>query len=207
MDHATLQHQVMGLMAQYGDAGVFLAMFLESSIVPIPSEVIVIGAGALGLSMTSILVFGSLGATCGAVAGYCLGRYAAMPVILRFGKFILIKPHHIYRAEAFAKKYGAFGVFIGRVLPIVPFKVFSIAAGITKVPFWQFIVCTMLGVVPRMYILALFGTAIVKYKKPALLVLLSVLLVFVALKITKVIYNGKKAITKASERRNKSCQV
>ena len=192
MVEAALQSHITALMADFGDVGVFLAMFLESSIVPIPSEVIVIGAGALGLPMVSILIFGSLGATCGAMVGYALGRYAAMPVILKFGKFILIKPHHIYKAEAFAKKYGAFGVFIGRLLPIVPFKVFSIAAGITRVPFGQFIAYTMLGVIPRMYALAFFGTVIIKYKKPALLVFLSIVLIFAALKITRAIYDGKK---------------
>lgn len=192
MNEAALQQGISGLMVQYGDIGVFVAMFLESSIVPIPSEVIVMAAGAMGLDLVSILVFGSLGATLGAMVGYALGRYAAMPVILKFGKFILIKPHHIEKAEAFAKKYGAWSVLIGRVLPIVPFKVFSIAAGITRLPFWHFVICTMVGVVPRMYVLALFGTAVVKYKKPALLIFASAVLVFLAMKITQAVYKEKE---------------
>ena len=78
------------------------------------------------------------------MAGYALGRYAAMPVILKLGRFVFIKPHHINKAEAFAKKYGAWSVFIGRLLPVVPFKVFSIAAGIIKVPFIPFVASTLL---------------------------------------------------------------
>ncbi len=186
-----LQSDLVGLIKHYGDLGVFVAMFLESSIIPIPSEVIIIGAGAVGISMASILVFGSLGASLGAMVGYALGRYAAMPVILKVGKFILIKPHHIYKAEAFAKKYGTASVLIGRILPVVPFKVFSIAAGITNIPFIPFVVCTMIGVVPRIYILTLFGSAIVKYTKPALIVCFFALLFFLAFKSTKMIYNGQ----------------
>ncbi len=191
-----LQGHVIELMRQFGDPGVFLAMFLESSVVPIPSEVIVAGAGAIGISITSIVIFGSLGSTCGAVVGYCLGRYAAMPVILKIGRFILLKPHHIAKAENFSKKYGAWGVLMGRVLPIVPFKVFSIASGITKIPFVPFIICTLIGVLPRMYLLALFGSAIVKYTKPTLMIAAAAVLIFVAFKISHSLYNGNSSKNK-----------
>ena len=193
MTEQILQHNITGLITHLGDIGVFIAMFLESSVIPIPSEVIVIGAGTIGIPLISILIFGSLGSTLGGMLGYLLGRYAAMPVILKLGKFILIKPHHIYKAEAFAKKYGVRSVIIGRMLPVVPFKVFSIAAGITKIPLIPFVVCTLIGVIPRMYLLAVFGATIVKYKKPALLLLLSCVLIFVALKITRAIYDGKNS--------------
>ena len=183
----------MSLVNKYGDAGVFAAMFLESSCVPIPSEVIIIGAGSIGVPMASLLIYGSIGATLGACVGYSLGRYAAMPLILKIGRFILIKPHHIAKAEAFAKKYGAASVLIGRLLPVVPFKVFSIASGITKVPFVPFVVFTMIGVLPRILLLAYFGHAIMQYKKPALLALAFLVLIAVAIKITHMIYNGKKS--------------
>ncbi len=188
----TLNHAVTEL----GDFGLFVAMFLESSIVPIPSEVIIAGAAAIGLPIISILIFGGLGSTLGAAVGYALGRYAAMPAILKFGKFILIKPHHIYKAEAFAKKYGVASVFIGRLVPIVPFKVFSIAAGIANIPFVPFIVCTLIGVLPRILLLALFGSVVVKYTKPAILILFGLLLIFIAVKLTRKIYNGSRGNTK-----------
>lgn len=188
----TIGDNIANMMSELGDLGVFIAMFLESSIIPIPSEVIIIGAGALGIPLVSIIIFGALGSTLGAMFGYLLGRYAALPVILKFGKFILIKPHHIYKAEAFAKKYGVWGVLLGRMLPIVPFKVFSIASGITNIPWFPFLICTLIGVVPRIYILALFGAVIIQYKKPALLILLFVILIFLAFKITRMIYNGHR---------------
>jgi len=166
------------------DFGVFIAMFLESSIMPLPSEVIVIGAGAIGISIISITVFGALGSTLGAIVGYALGRYAAMPFILKFGKFILLKPHHIYKAEQFAKKHGPISVLIGRVIPVVPFKIFSITAGITRIPFWPFVIFTLIGVIPRILLLAIFGMSIVKYTKPVCLILIFMVLIFFAVRIT-----------------------
>lgn len=192
-----LQGNMTGLITDLGDFGVFVAMFLESSILPIPSEAIVIAAGAIGIPLLSIVIFGSLGSTCGAIIGYLLGKYAAMPVILKFGKFILIKPHHIKKAEEFANKYGAWSVLIGRIIPVVPFKVFSIAAGITGLSFLPFVVFTLLGVVPRMYLLALFGATIVKYKTHAFVGFLVVLLVFIAYKVTRSFYGGKNSKVKS----------
>lgn len=194
MENWIHQH-VITIIRDLGDIGVFIGMFLESSVVPIPSEVIIIGAGAIGVPMASILIFGSLGAAVGAMVGYFLGRYAAMPAILKYGKFILIKPHHIYKAEAFAKKYGVYSVLIGRLLPIIPFKVFSIAAGITKIPPVPFAVCTLIGVVPRIFLLSLFGASIVKYTKPTVLILAGVIAIFIAVKLTHRFYtknNGNK---------------
>ncbi|MDP2921044.1 MAG: DedA family protein, partial [Candidatus Omnitrophota bacterium] len=203
MNEQVLQNSIIELIKKYGDLGVFLGMFFESSIVPIPSEVVIIGAGTIGISVASILIFGSLGATLGASVGYALGRYAATPVILKFGRFIFIKPHHIYKAEAFARKYGAWSVLIGRLLPIVPFKVFSIAAGITKIPFIPFMAFTMIGVLPRIYLLTIFGYALVKYTKPVLIITFFAILVFLAFKLVSMMQ--KK--TTAAERREEKCQV
>jgi membrane protein DedA with SNARE-associated domain len=189
---ASFSSDLTALISRFGDAGLFFAMFLESSIIPIPSEVIIAGAGALGLPLVSICIFGSLGSTLGAIVGYSLGKYAAMPVILKFGKYVFIKPHHIYKAEAFAKKYGVASVLIGRLIPVVPFKVFSIASGITDIPFIPFLLCTLVGVLPRILVLALFGSAVVKYTKPVVAAVAALALIFVAIKLTRRIYGGAK---------------
>lgn len=194
MIEPSLQPHIAQLVNKLGDLGVFIAMFLESSVVPIPSEVIIIGAGAIGIPLISIIIFGSLGATLGGVAGYLLGRYAGAPAIARYGKYVFIKPHHICKAEDFAKKYGVWSVLIGRLLPVIPFKVFSIAAGITKLPLPAFILCTFVGVIPRIIILTLFGASIVKYTKPTIIVTGLLLLVFISVNLTKKIFavNNRK---------------
>ena len=183
--HTFFEHNLTELIAHYGDLGVFIAMFLESSIVPIPSEVILITAGAIGIPLRSIIIFGSLGSTLGGMIGYLIGKHAALPLILRFGKYLFIKPHHIEKAENFAKKYGVYSVLIGRILPIIPFKVFSIAAGITKIPFLPFILWTLIGVVPRILVLSLFGSSLVQYTKPTLIVIGVIFIVFISIKLLK----------------------
>jgi membrane protein DedA with SNARE-associated domain len=191
MIEQVLASDLINLIKRFDELGMFLAMFLESSVVPVPSEAVVVGAGVIGVPLRSIVIFGALGSTLGGMLGYLLGRYAAMPAILKFGKFILIKPHHIDKAEALAKKYGVASVLIGRLLPIVPFKVFSIAAGITKIAFIPFVACTLIGVLPRMYLLALFGSTIVKYRKPVLLTIMVIVLIFLAWKSTQMLSGSK----------------
>ena len=157
--------QIASLIQHYGNAGLVVAMFLESSIIPIPSEVVVAGAGAIGIPLWDIVLWGSVGSTFGAMVGYAIGRFAGLPAIIAFGKYILIKPHHIEKAQDFAQKNGVWGVLVGRLLPVIPFKVFSIAAGLTKISFVPFVICTMIGVVPRLFLLGLFGAALVRYTK------------------------------------------
>ena len=178
------------LISNYGDFGVFAAMFLESSIIPIPSEVVIVAASAVGLPLAVIVIFGSLGATLGAMVGYAIGRYVGLPVILRFGKYILITPQRLEKADVFAQKYGAWGVLIGRLIPIIPFKVFSIASGITRIPFIPFMACTFIGVVPRMYLLGLFGVLLMKFTK------ICVIAVVVAAAIYLVFWIVRKYIIK-----------
>jgi membrane protein DedA with SNARE-associated domain len=166
------------LLSKHGDIGMFAAMFLESSIVPIPSEAVIAAAGAIGLPLKSIMVFGALGSTLGAMVGYAIGRFAGLPVIVRFGKYFFIKPHHIEKAHAFAEEYGVGGVLLGRLLPIIPFKVFSIAAGLTKLSFLPFVICTFVGVVPRLFLLATFGAALVKHFWQTLFIGLAAILIY-----------------------------
>ena len=188
MHEQILQNNLVNLIRDFGDLGVFVAMFLaESSILPVPSQVIVPCAAAIGIPIMSILVFGALGSTLGGIVGYFIGRYAALPVILKFGKYIFIKPHHVQKAEAFARKYGVWSVLLGRLIPVVSFRVFSIVSGAVNIPLVPFVVWTLVGVLPRLYIMAMFGLAIRKYQGPILLVIIGVcLLAYLVYKLIKI---------------------
>lgn len=183
-----MQEFLLSLIDKFGNLGVFLAMFFESSILPIPSEVVIIGASAAGMPFAPLLIFGALGSTLGGIVGYCLGRYAAMPILLKFGRFILIKPQAIHKAEEFSRKYGVISVFIGRVVPIIPFKFFSIAAGIVSIPFVPFVLCTLAGVLPRIVVLAIFGAAVAQYSKVVVLLVFFAMLIFFAFRVLRLIY-------------------
>ena len=78
----TLQQLILNL----GPFGIFIGMFLESSILPIPSEAILVAAGAIGFSIFDITLFGGLGSTAGAIVGYYIGRYGGRPLLNRYGK-------------------------------------------------------------------------------------------------------------------------
>ncbi len=145
------------LVRQLGEFGVGVAMFLQSSVVPVPWELVIFSATTLGISLMAVALFGGIGVTLGACLGYALGRYGGLPLIERFGKYFFISPSQIAAMERFAVRYGAFSVFFARVLPVVPFKIFSVAAGIIRVPFPQFVICTMLGMVPRIVLVGALG--------------------------------------------------
>ncbi len=183
-----LENNASGLIAQFGGLGVFLAMFLESSFVSLPSELIIIGAVAIGIPLGVTLIFGGLGSICGAISGYALGR------------FMLVKPQHIQKAEEFTRKYGIAGIFIGRVISLVPFKFFSIAAGLTKAPFLPFLLCTVIGVWPRVFVLAVFGAVIVKQSKVVWVLVIFAGLIFLVFKIMSLIYRRREAKIKGGPR-------
>ncbi len=74
-------------------------------------------------------------------------------------------------AETWVKKYGNITVFVSRLVPFVPFKVFSISAGILKMDFPPFLLYTFLGMIPRSFILAYLGKTIITYKIPGLIII------------------------------------
>lgn len=158
---------VESLIVAWGALGIILVMFLESSILPIPSEIVFVIAGALsgrlGMSYWEIAFYCSIGSALGGMFGYFLGANGARPILHRFGKYVFLTPERLEKMEDFAKKHGLVGVFIGRLTPIVPFKVFSIASGISKVPFWGFVFFTFAGTFPRAYVLTAFGYALKEF--------------------------------------------
>lgn len=160
---------VLELVENYGALGVLVGMFLESSVVPVPSELVLVSAGALGIPIASIVIFGSIGSTLGSSVGYAIGKYGGRPIVRRYGKYIFVTEARLEEAENWVKKYGNGAVFAGRLIPFVPFKVFSISAGILGMSFVPFITYTFLGTIPRSLILAYAGKMIMVYKLPALI--------------------------------------
>lgn len=163
-----LNEQVLELIKEYGALGVLMGMFLESSVLPIPSEFVLVGAGAMQIPVLTIIIFGSIGSTLGSAIGYSIGRYGGRPFIEAYGKYFLITPGKLEAAEKWVERYGAFAVFISRLIPFIPFKVFSISAGIIRMSFIPFLIYTFLGMIPRSLVLASIGKTIMLYKVPGL---------------------------------------
>ncbi|MGB3634874.1 MAG: DedA family protein [Rubrobacteraceae bacterium] len=101
---------VLSLIEQYGYLIVFLGVAAESMGVPIPGETILIASGVLvhqvTLNLGEVLVFGVLGAIVGDQIGYWVGREGGRRFILRWGRYILISPERLSRAEDFFARHG-----------------------------------------------------------------------------------------------------
>ncbi len=124
-------------------------MALESTIVPIPSEVIIPPAAHLAhtkgtMAVWGVVVAGTIGSWVGAAAMYWTSRIAGRPIAIRYGKYVMIPPAKIEAAERWARKFGSFGVFFSRLLPVVRHLI-GIPAGIVRLPFGRYSLYTLLG--------------------------------------------------------------
>ena len=124
-------------------------MALESSIVPLPSEVVIPPAAYVAhtrgtMSLGGIVVAGTLGSWIGATAMYWGARLLGRPLLMRFGRYVLITPQKIEQAEAWSERFGSVGIFISRLLPVIRHLI-GIPAGIVRMDYLSFSVATLLG--------------------------------------------------------------
>jgi membrane protein DedA with SNARE-associated domain len=138
---------------------VALLMAIESSVVPLPSEVVIPPAAHLawteglvffGVTFTGwpaqigLVIAGAIGSWLGATAMYWASRFAGRPLVMRYGKYVLIPAQKIEGAERWAARYGAFGIFASRLLPVVRHLI-GIPAGIVRMDYLKFSIYTLLG--------------------------------------------------------------
>jgi membrane protein DedA with SNARE-associated domain len=127
-----------------------LLMVIESSVLPLPSEVVIPPAahlaytGQIPLSLYGIVLAGTIGSWLGATAMYWAARLAGRPLFMRYGKWVMITPEKIEGAERWADHYGSMGIFISRLLPVVRHLI-GIPAGIVKMDYRLFSLFTLLG--------------------------------------------------------------
>jgi membrane protein DedA with SNARE-associated domain len=145
-----------GLFEWYGHAldnwgylAVALLMAMESTIFPLPSELIIppaviIAQRSGNMTVTGIVIAGALGSWVGATAMYWVSRWAGRPLVLKYGKYFLIAPAKVEQAERWAAAYGNFGIFASRLLPVVRHLI-GIPAGIVRMSYWWFSLYTLIG--------------------------------------------------------------
>jgi membrane protein DedA with SNARE-associated domain len=147
----------------WGYLGVIILMAMESSIFPVPSEVVMPPAAFLAaqgkLSLWGVILAGTFGSWLGSAITYAISRWLGRPFVLNFGKYFFIKPEKLERAEAFMQRYEAGGIFFARLLPVVRHLI-SIPAGIVRMPFGMFSAMTIVGSFIWCAILSWFGKGI-----------------------------------------------
>ncbi len=128
---------------------VALLMAIESSIVPLPSELVIPPAAYLAhktgdMSVTGVVIAGALGSWLGATVMYWASRLAGRPLVMRYGRYVFIPPSKVEAAERWAASYGPFGIFFSRILPVVRHLI-GIPAGIVRMDFLKYSLYTLAG--------------------------------------------------------------
>ena len=131
-----------------GYTGIFLLMALESSIVPIPSEIIMPPAGYLvqqgQMNMALVIFSGTMGSLFGAYLNYFAAHYLGRPFLLKYGRYVLITEDHFRRVEDYFASHGEISTFIGRLLPVIRHLI-SMPAGLAGMNHIKFSIYTLLG--------------------------------------------------------------
>lgn len=157
-------HHLLETWLKWAQSGgytwIILLMAMESSIFPVPSEIVIPPAAFLAaqgkLSFTGVVLAGTFGSYLGAAITYWVSRMLGRPLIARFGRFFLITPQKLDQAESWLVRYETGGVFFARLLPVVRHLI-SIPAGIVRMNFWAFSAVTIVGSGIWCWILAYLG--------------------------------------------------
>lgn len=150
----------INLVNSIGYFGIFALMTIESSIIPFPSEIIMIPAGYLvfegKMNIYLAILSGVLGSIFGALINYYIAIRFGRKFLDRYGKYFLISQKTIRKSEIFFQKHGSMSTFTGRLLPAIR-QYISIPAGISRMNLAKFIIFTTLGAGIWVSILVIFG--------------------------------------------------
>lgn len=142
---------IFSLFQNFGYLGMFLGMVLEAVIIVIPSEAILATGGILAsqgiFSFFGAFLTGLLGSVFCAIVIYFMGYFGGRPFIRKFGKYFFMKEEDLEKSDSWFFKYGMFGALIGRNFPIVR-TLISLPIGIMRMPFWKFLLFTIIGSIP-----------------------------------------------------------
>ena len=207
----TLTTFITNMYATLGLAGIVLAMAIESCCIPLPSEIVMPLAGVMfvegkllagvnfWLGLVLLALAGAIGCLIGSIAAYGIGAAGGRPLMLKYGRYVLISQHDADMADRFFQKWGGATVFFSRLMPIVRTYI-SLPAGITKMPFVKFCVYTFLGSFLWCLLLAYVGTvvgnnlsALTPIFRSFEVIIIIALVILVALYIWRHIRNDRKA--------------
>lgn len=131
-----------------GYAGIAALLTLNSGGIPIPSEVILPFSGYLvymgRFNLLLVALAGTAGCNVGSAIAYWIGAKGGRPLVMRYGKWVLMSRHDVDRMSWFFERYGSIAILVGRMLPVVQTFV-AFPAGIARMPRVRFHIYTTLG--------------------------------------------------------------
>jgi membrane protein DedA with SNARE-associated domain len=150
----------MHFVQSHGYLGVFLMMAVESTVFPLPSELVVPPAAywATQGSFTfwGVVLVATAGSWFGSAISYLVARSVGRPLILRYGRYVFLPEKKWLLAEQWIHRYSVVGIFFARLLPVVRHLV-SLPAGVARMKFLPFTLSTLLGSLTWSWVLAKFG--------------------------------------------------
>ena len=160
-------HNLINTWFHWVESGGYLAvvvlMAMESSIFPVPSEVVMPPAAFLAaqgkLNIFWVVAAGTFGSWLGSAATYWVSRIWGRPLIAKYGRYFFCPPEKVERAERFLQRYEAGGIFFARLLPVVRHLI-SIPAGVVRMPFPLFSLMTVVGSLLWCSILCWYGKSV-----------------------------------------------
>lgn len=156
----TIIHTILDIIESFGYIGIFIFMAIESSILPLPSEVVMIPAGYLvwegKMSAFIAILSGTLGSLAGALCNYFIAIKIGRIFITKYGKYVFMKEKSLIATEKFFNKHGEISTFVGRLIPVVRHYI-SLPAGLAKMSLYRFSIFTLLGACIWVSILTAFG--------------------------------------------------
>ena len=132
---------------------IWFLMLLESTVIPVPSELVVspatYHAAGGNLNIFLVILFATIGADCGATINYLAGYYLGRPIIYRFanskwGKMCLLNQKKVEKSEEYFNNHGMVATITGRLIVGIRHLI-SIPAGLAKMTFWKFLLYTTIG--------------------------------------------------------------
>lgn len=144
----------------WGYWGIFFAMTLESTVFPVPSELVVIPAGMLAyqgkLNLSLVILASTAGSLLGATLNYVFAMWVGRPFLEKYGKYFFVRPALLHKTDSFFTKHGAISTFTGRLIPGIRHLI-SLPAGLVRMNFASFAFYTTVGAGLWSIVLALFG--------------------------------------------------
>ena len=151
---------ILATVEAWGYWGIFLAMAWESTVLPVPSELVVIPAGMLAyqgkLNLLLVILSSTFGSLAGATFNYFFALWVGRPFLEKYGKYFFVRPALLQKTDTFFTKHGAISTFTGRLIPGIRHLI-SLPAGLVRMNFASFAFYTTLGAGLWSVVLALFG--------------------------------------------------
>jgi membrane protein DedA with SNARE-associated domain len=149
---STFMHEMINWLlttiGAMGYPGIFLLMAMESSVIPVPSELVMPPAGYLAhegqMNIWVSILMGTVGSLVGAYANYFVSHWLGRPLVIKYGKYVWITEEKFAKVEGFFLRHGEISTFIGRLLPVIRHLI-SIPAGLAGMNHLRFTIYTLAG--------------------------------------------------------------